>query len=66
VPHTLFPSHVLEQLPPMPEAPKGYDCCGGGCADCELRLYGLALKAWKAQGKALLAESSEERQPDQP
>lgn len=34
-------------LPPKPLPPEGYDCCGGGCADCELRLYVERLKAWK-------------------
>lgn len=34
-------------LPPRPQAPKGYDCCGGGCADCELTAYVRALAQWK-------------------
>lgn len=36
-----------EPLPPKPEPPKDYDCCGGGCADCELRLYLRRLAEWK-------------------
>jgi hypothetical protein len=34
-------------LPPKPQPPQNYDCCGGGCADCDLRLYGRALSEWK-------------------
>lgn len=35
------------ELPPRPQPPQDYDCCGGGCADCELRLYTRALIEWK-------------------
>jgi len=35
--------------PPKPEPPKDYDCCGGGCADCELRLYLKALATWQRE-----------------
>ncbi|ROH85985.1 oxidoreductase [Stagnimonas aquatica] len=38
---------TLPALPPRPQPPQDYDCCGGGCADCELRLYGRALSEWK-------------------
>lgn len=34
-------------LPPRPQPPEGYDCCGGGCADCELKLYLQKLAAWQ-------------------
>lgn len=40
-------SAPVEPLPPKPEAPRGYDCCGGGCADCELTAYVRALAHWK-------------------
>lgn len=46
----------LQPLPPKPEPPKDYDCCGGGCADCELKLYIRRLAEWKkleADHKAL-------------
>ena len=43
--HRMLPSHP--ELPPKPLPPEGYDCCGGGCADCELRLYIKRLKAWQ-------------------
>ncbi len=36
----------LTEPAPKPEPPRNYDCCGGGCADCELRLYGQRLKEW--------------------
>jgi len=36
-----------KNLPPKPEPPKDYDCCGGGCADCELRRYYQALAEWQ-------------------
>lgn len=35
------------ELPPRPQAPEGYDCCGGGCADCELTAYVRAMARWK-------------------
>jgi len=38
---------VVSDLPPKPEPPKDYDCCGGGCADCELRLYLRRLADWQ-------------------
>ncbi len=34
-------------LPPRPQPPVDYDCCGGGCADCELRLYAQRLAEWQ-------------------
>ncbi|GAC1629142.1 MAG: hypothetical protein NVS9B10_19950 [Nevskia sp.] len=34
-------------LPPRPEPPKDYDCCGGGCADCELKSYLRELGRWQ-------------------
>ena len=37
---------TLPTLPPRPLPPEGYDCCGGGCADCELTRYHRALKDW--------------------
>lgn len=33
-------------LPPKPQPPQDYDCCGGGCADCELRIYERELERW--------------------
>lgn len=33
--------------PPKPQAPVDYDCCGGGCADCELTLYLRRLAEWQ-------------------
>jgi hypothetical protein len=35
-------------LPPKPQPPVDYDCCGGGCADCELRLFYQRLAEWRA------------------
>lgn len=37
------------QLPAKPQPPKDYNCCGGGCADCDLRLYLRRLKEWQQQ-----------------
>lgn len=45
----------LPPLPPKPEPPQDYDCCGGGCADCELRRYTRALKDWQRLEAAHLA-----------
>jgi len=44
-----------ETLPPKPEPPVGYDCCGGGCADCELRIYQRELGRWKKLEAAMIA-----------
>jgi hypothetical protein len=44
-----------DPLPPRPQAPLNYDCCGGGCADCELRIYQRELARWKKLEAALLA-----------
>lgn len=41
------------ELPPKPQLPKDYDCCGGGCADCELREYLRALGEWRQQRRTL-------------
>ncbi len=40
-------------LPPKPQAPVDYDCCGGGCADCELRIYLRELQRWQKQARQL-------------
>jgi hypothetical protein len=40
-------------LPPRPQPPVDYDCCGGGCADCELRLYAQRLAQWQQLEAAL-------------
>ncbi len=39
-------SMTLPALPPKPLPPVDYDCCGGGCADCELRRYQQDLGEW--------------------
>ncbi|MES2886233.1 MAG: oxidoreductase-like domain-containing protein [Pseudomonadota bacterium] len=36
----------MPKPPPKPQAPVDYDCCGGGCADCDLRRYQQALAEW--------------------
>ena len=53
------------ELSPKPQPPEGYDCCGGGCADCELRLYLKRLKAWQklAEAQAGLLRPSDENRP---
>lgn len=38
-------------LPPKPQPPVDYDCCGGGCADCELRIYLRELQRWQKQAR---------------
>ena len=40
-------------LPPKPQPPKDYDCCGGGCADCDLKIYLRELAEWKNLEAAL-------------
>jgi hypothetical protein len=42
-------------LPPRPQPPTDYDCCGGGCADCELRIYLRELARWKKMEAQYLA-----------
>ena len=44
-------------LPPKPQPPVDYDCCGGGCADCDLRRYHQALAEWQRLAAAQAAES---------
>jgi hypothetical protein len=44
-----------DTLPPRPEPPQGYDCCGGGCADCELRIYLRELGRWQKLEAAMIA-----------
>lgn len=40
-------------LPPKPQPPVDYDCCGGGCADCELKIYLRELGRWQKQARQL-------------
>ncbi len=40
-------------FPPNPRRRKGYDGWGGGCADCELRIYLRELAEWKKLEAAL-------------
>ncbi len=44
-----------DTLPPRPQPPVNYDCCGGGCADCELRIYQRELARWKKMEAAMIA-----------
>ncbi|MFI4979808.1 MAG: oxidoreductase-like domain-containing protein [Nevskiales bacterium] len=44
-----------DTLPPKPQPPQNYDCCGGGCADCDLRIYQRELLRWKKMEAVLLA-----------
>lgn len=39
-------------IPVKPQPPENYDCCGGGCADCELRLYYQRLAEWAIRTKS--------------
>jgi hypothetical protein len=41
-----------DDLPPPPQPPLNYDCCGSGCADCELRIYQRELLRWKKMAAA--------------
>ena len=41
-------------LPPKPQPPVDYDCCGGGCADCDLRRYQQALAEWHRLAESTL------------
>jgi hypothetical protein len=40
-------SDLNELLPPKPQPPQDYDCCGGGCADCEFKIYLRELGRWQ-------------------
>lgn len=50
------------ELPPRPLPPVDYDCCGGGCADCELRLYAKRLAEW--QRSCEHAQASDDNRQD--
>jgi len=50
-------------LPPKPQPPLNYDCCGGGCADCDLRIYQRELARWKKLEAALLAGGADKTAP---
>ena len=52
-----------DTLPPKPQPPQDYDCCGGGCADCELRIYQRELLRWKKMEAALLAGGGSPQAP---
>gem|GEM_PF-1910967 len=45
-------SSAPEPLPPKPLPPENYDCCGGGCADCELKIYARELARWRKRAAA--------------
>lgn len=42
-----------------PQPPKGYDCCGGGCADCEITLYLRKLSVWQRQQAVAVVPAGE-------
>ena len=51
---------MSEPLPPLPQPPEGYDCCGGGCADCELKIYLRELARWnKLEAQHRAAQSGQ-------
>lgn len=56
-------SDLPDTLPPKPQAPAGYDCCGGGCADCELRIYQRELARWIKLEAALREAGKAPREP---
>ena len=44
---------MSDEIPlPKPQPPVDYDCCGGGCADCELRLYYRRLAEWASRNQS--------------
>ena len=52
-----------DTLPPKPQPPVNYDCCGGGCADCDLRIYQRELVRWNKLEAALLAGGDAQQAP---
>ena len=44
-----------QTLPQKPQPPQNYDCCGGGCADCELKIYLRELARWQKMEAVLRA-----------
>ena len=53
----LWETLFMDPLPPKPEPPADYDCCGGGCADCDLRRYHQALAEWHRLAAQQAAET---------
>lgn len=54
---------MLAALPPKPQPPQDYDCCGGGCADCDLRRYVLELARWRKLEIAFKAAEADRGEP---
>ena len=38
-----------KEIPPPPEKPEPYECCGSGCVPCIYDYYYDALEKWEAQ-----------------
>lgn len=45
---TQFKDQVGE-IPPPPEKPSEYECCGRGCSPCVFDYYETALRKWQQQ-----------------
>ena len=41
------------ELPPKPEEPDPYECCGRGCDPCIYDYYAKRVARWEKQVKAL-------------
>ncbi len=50
-------------IPPPPEKPEPYDCCGSGCMPCVFDHYYTALEEWQEKYEAAFNEEAKKTNP---
>lgn len=51
-------------IPPPPDKPEPYECCGSGCSPCVYDYYYEELEKWEAQHGSLIEYMKQKSQSE--